>query len=89
MVSDSSFWFDKNWIAQIVQFEDPLCSWKVVEKLGEHETRYSQEEFERSKFYSEACCIFICEDTKDSTQAIMKIRMQYAHLLLIIVCLSN
>lgn len=73
-------WFDKTWIGQIIKFEKPLCSWKIVEKLCEHEMRFYQEEFEQNKFYSESCRIFICEDTKDSTRAIMKIRMQYAHL---------
>lgn len=26
-------WFDKTWIGQIIEFEHPSCSWKVVEKL--------------------------------------------------------
>lgn len=81
-------WFDKTWIGKIIEFENPLC-WKVVEKLCEHETRFYQEEFEQSKFYSESCCIFVCEDTKDSTRAIMKIRMQYAPLHSMSICQSN
>ena len=74
-------WFDKIWMGQIIEFENPQCPWKVVEKLCERETRFYKEEFEQSEFYSESCCIFICEDTKYLTRAIMKIRMQCSRLL--------
>ncbi|GAD99140.1 conserved hypothetical protein [Paecilomyces variotii No. 5] len=75
-------WFDDGWIGRIVKFEHPLyCSWKIVKKLEDHETRYTRDEFEHSGFYSESCCIFICcQDTENPTQAIMKIRMQIPYI---------
>lgn len=42
MASDSSVWFDKNWIRQIIEFENPLYSWTVVEKQGERENLLSR-----------------------------------------------
>lgn len=33
-------WFDKIWMGQIIEFENPQCPWKVVEKLCERETRF-------------------------------------------------
>ncbi|OJJ32891.1 hypothetical protein ASPWEDRAFT_42929 [Aspergillus wentii DTO 134E9] len=73
--SDSICWFEQNWIGQIIECENST-SWKIVQKLGEHETRWTQDDFEKSKFYSQSCCIFVCEDMKNSTEAIMKVRMQ-------------
>ncbi|KAI9933165.1 hypothetical protein AWENTII_002813 [Aspergillus wentii] len=44
--SDSICWFEQNWIGQIIECENST-SWKIVQKLGEHETRWTQDDFEK------------------------------------------
>ncbi|KAI9035056.1 uncharacterized protein KD926_004672 [Aspergillus affinis] len=79
MSSDSKIWFNTIWIGQYVEFENS-SSWKIVEKLEENETRYTKEEFEENKFYSESCSIFVCEEPVSLAQAVMKIRMQIPYI---------
>ncbi|KAI9042049.1 uncharacterized protein KD926_006173 [Aspergillus affinis] len=71
-----SYWFVPKWIGQIVHFENPSSSWKIIQKLQEREHRFIQDEYVSSGFYSESTAIFICEAIEDSKQAIMKVRIQ-------------
>lgn len=73
-------WFGTQWLEQIIHFDNPSSSWKIIKKLQENESRFSQDEYMSSGLYSESCCIFVCEDVRASTQAIMKVRMQYDYL---------
>ena len=66
-------WFERHWLGKIVEFENHGSSWKIIARLSEDEMQYTDDEFEVCKLYSQACSVFICEETKDSTQAIMKI----------------
>lgn len=75
---DPDVWFDESWIGRIVKIKKYSRSWKIVEKFECDESRFVETEFTICGFFSEACGVFICEDIKDSSQAIMKIRMQYA-----------
>ncbi|PYH91265.1 hypothetical protein BO71DRAFT_332661 [Aspergillus ellipticus CBS 707.79] len=72
-------WFGPKWLEQTIHFEDPSSSWKIIQILQEHESRFSQDEYVSSGFYSESCCIFVCEETGSSNQAMMKVRMQYMY----------
>ncbi|KAE8150211.1 hypothetical protein BDV25DRAFT_129741 [Aspergillus avenaceus] len=69
-------WFDAKWLGQTTHFENPASSWKIIEKLQEHESRFSQDEYVSSGLYSESCCVFVCQQNGSSAQAIMKVRMQ-------------
>ncbi|PYI07452.1 hypothetical protein BO78DRAFT_89093 [Aspergillus sclerotiicarbonarius CBS 121057] len=69
-------WFDGKWLTQTIQFENPSSSWRITQKLQEHETLFSADEYISAGYYSESTGIFTCEEIGSSTLAIMKIRMQ-------------
>ncbi|KAH8430784.1 uncharacterized protein LDX57_008447 [Aspergillus melleus] len=74
-----TYWFVPKWLGQTIHFENPECSWKIIQKLQEHESRFSQDEYVFSGLYSESTSIFVCEEIKGSMQAIMEVRMQCAY----------
>ncbi|PWY75242.1 hypothetical protein BO94DRAFT_577968 [Aspergillus sclerotioniger CBS 115572] len=68
--------FDPKWLTQTINFKNPSSSWVITQKIQEHETLFSADEYLSSGFYSESTCISTCQEIGSSNQAIMKIRMQ-------------
>lgn len=66
-------WFGYEWMGKIVEFGNPDCSWKIVDRFREHVDRCYQEMGD----CSESTCVFVCENTTDSTKAILKTSMQF------------
>lgn len=74
---EPKIWFGPKWLGRTVKFENPNRAWKIVEKIYEKASRCDQDEIKRMDACPEVCSVFVCEDTRDSTTAIMKIHMQY------------
>lgn len=78
-------WFDEDrWIGSEVTFGEPHPSrWRLNRKLAESEDCATESDVKECMMASEARGVFVCSSINDPTQeAVVKIRMQYASLVL-------
>lgn len=73
-------WFGDEYIGSTVSFDNPLQSWRLHQKVSEHE--FYEDEFNVSMgLHFEAAAVYFCSgidgDGLEPREAVIKIRMQY------------